>query len=235
MILNLSYLLYHRRQDSFVFKKDPSVFNEDVCESSLSHLARAITSRPNLRVIASANKTFKRLGLFSSSGAGLYEETAVFDSSALRLSSRVTLESDEVRQTVVFLERLLYSIRNNECVEYDSRSPYIYAKEATQRNLSLQLHFKDINLNHVIVVNMQKFKKQQLVSFIRSNAEVLEFWPEAKQPPPNQRLVLQDMDSGDDSEPAESDAASETEQDDNNGDSDGNGNDEDQNSQLVVV
>jgi len=238
MILNLSYILYHRRKDSFVwsiFKKDPSVFNEDVCESSLSHLARAITSRPNLRVIASANKMFKRLGLFSSSGAGLYEETTVFDSSALRSSSRVTLESDEVRQTIVFLERLIYSIRNNECVEYDSRYPYIYAKEATQRNLSLQLHFKDINLNHVIVVNMQKFKKQQLVSFIRSNAEVLEFWPEAKQPPMNEGLVLQDMDSGDDSEPAESDAASETEQDsdDNNGDSDGNGNDEDQNSQLV--
>ena len=60
----------------------------------------------------------------------------------------------------------------------------------------------------------------------------MEFWPEAKQPPMNERLVLQDMGSGDDSEPAESDSASENEQDT---DEHTTGNDEDQKSSLFVV
>src|SRR3954469_8107341 len=45
-----------------IFLRDPTAFNEEVCESSLSHLARAATSRPNLRYYDAANKTYKRLG-----------------------------------------------------------------------------------------------------------------------------------------------------------------------------
>src|SRR3954469_5956192 len=57
-----------------IFLRDPTAFNEEVCESSLSHLARAATSRPNLRYYDAANKTYKRLGLFTAAVNTLNQE-----------------------------------------------------------------------------------------------------------------------------------------------------------------
>ena len=59
MFLSLSFLLFHRRKKNAIwqlFLSDPGIFNEEICESALSQLARAITSRPNLRVLEAANK-----------------------------------------------------------------------------------------------------------------------------------------------------------------------------------
>jgi len=223
MLLSLSYLLYYRRKKTFVwdlFRNDPGVFNEDVCETSLSLLARAITSRPKLRELDSANKTFKRLGLFSAASNGLFQETSPTDAFALHSASRISKKGEEVKLTTAFLQRLLTSVQNNVCMEYDPRYTFTYEKDATLRNLTSAARLKDINLLSVVAIHMQKFKKQQLVAFIQSDSNIAEFWPEAREGQREIAQVVEEVDSDRSDQESKSDGESELSDDSPGHDSD---------------
>ena len=183
MFLSLSFLLFHRRKKNAIwqlFLSDPGIFNEEICESALSQLARAITSRPNLRVLEAANKTFKRLGLFSATCSGLCNETRLGEPEMnLMPTDMVSMDSPEIRHTLTFLERTIFSLGTNTYLEYDPTHSFVYAKDAAWRNLSHQIRFREIDITALLIQNLLKFKKQQLVNFIRSDPEVARFWPSA--------------------------------------------------------
>jgi hypothetical protein len=199
MFLSLSFLLFHRRKQNVVWKMfiaDPGIFNEEICESALSQLARAITSKPSLRVLDAANKTYKRLGLFSATCSGLCQETRLNEAEiSLVPSDCIALDSPEVRHTLTFLERTMFSIGTNTFLEYDPSHSFVYAKDAVWRALSIQPRFRAIDIGSVLTTNLLKFKKQQLVVFIASDPEVARYWPRsrARAPAPAQADIQADV------------------------------------------
>ena len=160
MFLSLSFLLFHRRKKNAIwqlFLSDPGIFNEEICESALSQLARAITSRPNLRVLEAANKTFKRLGLFSATCSGLCNETRLGEPEMnLMPTDMVSMDSPEIRHT--FLERTVFSLGTNTYLEHDPTHSFVYAKDAAWRNLSHQIRFREIDITALLIQNLLKFK-----------------------------------------------------------------------------
>lgn len=164
-----------------MFIADPSIFNEEVCETALSQLAHAITRSPNLRILEAANKTYKRLSLFAATCSGLVHETKLHDSDvSLAPMNCVELDSPEVRQTVAFLERMLSALGTNNYIQYDSTRSFVYAKDASFCPPVILPRYYDIDLRGVLLTNLQKFKKQQLVRFIFSDPDISQFWQEFK-------------------------------------------------------
>ena len=68
MSINLTLLHWHQKKSDCgwrLFEKDPGAFNEEVGESSLSFLARHISSQPSrLNDFSTCNSAFQKLGLF---------------------------------------------------------------------------------------------------------------------------------------------------------------------------
>jgi hypothetical protein len=204
MLLNFSFLNYHRRMKSPVwslFVKDPGIFNEDVCESTLSVLARTVSNKPNMRTIDAANKNFKRITLFHATCVGLQEETSNVDSAGPFTSSwNVPVTSLEVRHTIAFLERLIHSIGTNKCMEYDPSSSFTYGAAAGLRELQVTCRFKSMDFFITITENLWKFKKQQLVPYITTDPAMMEHWPEAKAAPPDGNTSMVAADEEEDKE-----------------------------------
>ena len=175
MLLSFSYLLYHRRIKSplwSMFVTDPALFNEDVCESSLSSLARSSAGKPNLRNIDATNKVFKRLQILHTTSTGLQDETTNAElGGPFKSAWSVPSGCAEVRHTITFVERLVHAIETNKCVQYDVKKSFVYAVDATTQVWNVLPRFKEFNFFQLVAENLSKFKKQQLVPYITTDPE----------------------------------------------------------------
>ena len=63
----------------------------------------------------------------------------------------VSMDSPEIRHTLTFLERTIFSLGTNTYLEYDPTHSFVYAKDATWRNLSHQIRFREIDITALLI------------------------------------------------------------------------------------